>query len=890
VLRVLLIEDSDTDEKLLLRALRANWPDVELHRVEDESAMRAALATDRWDLIICDWALPKFGTLAALELLRSSGLDIPFVIVSGTIGEQAAVQAMRDGACDYVGKNDLGRLVAVVERELREGANRRRLREQREQNERFFNLSLDMMCVVGFDGRFKRVNLAWQHALGWTAEELLSLRWLDLVHPDDLPKTREIIAQLSSHRLDAVPFEGRYRCKDGRYRHLLWSAASFATEEAIYAAARDITDRKEAETALRASEVRYRALFEQSPFPKWVYDEESCHFLAVNDAAVRRYGYSHDEFSAMTVADICPPEEGRSRDRAVSPSDVELDGVFRHRAKDGSTFDAHVTSHPLALEGRRSRLVVARDVTETRKLEDQLRQAQKMEAIGSLAGGIAHDFNNILSVVLSYTSMLLQDGCTDDTVRGDLEEVHKAGMRATELTRQLLAFSRRQVLQPSVVDVGAILRGMEKMLRRLLREDVELDLVLPAEAGTVLVDSSQLEQVIMNLAINARDAMPNGGRLTIAVTHVDVDAPLTQQRPGLALGPHVLLTVADEGTGIDSATRQHIFEPFFTTKGQGQGTGLGLSTVLGIVEQSGGQIWLESEPGHGAAFTVCFPRKDSAGLRPLEASASPMKRGSATVLLVEDEEQVRTLASSILRRQGYQVLEAENGGEALLLCEQHEGSIDILVSDVVMKHINGPQLAERLAAIRPDMRVLFMSGYTDDLIARYGVLSPDVAFLQKPLTPIKLLRKVEDVLLADRPETGAAAARSLLPPPRSATILIVDDDQTMRTLIRRMLASKDFTVFDASSSEEALALIAEKRPTLDLLLTDVVMPRIDGHALASRVLREQPGVRVLYMSGCGLDVVAQYGVAASHDFLPKPFTARALRARIYRALSQLGTA
>jgi len=386
------------------------------------------------------------------------------------------------------------------------------------------------------------------------------------------------------------------------------------------------------------------------------------------------------------------------------------------------------------------------DMTVRRSLEEQYRQAQKMEAVGRLAGGIAHDFNNLLTVITGYGEMLLEKLPADDASREPIQAITTAGDRAASLTRQLLAFSRKAILEPKVLDLKAIVKDMDKMLRRIIGEDIQMATVGDAEPGLVKADAGQIEQVLLNLAVNARDAMPRGGRLTIEVRNADSSEVCARFQADVCRGPHVMLSVSDTGCGMDKETMARIFEPFFTTKGE-NGTGLGLATVYGIVKHSGGQVLVSSEPGGGTTFEVYLPcTRETACSAITNPSVSAMGRGTETVLLAEDEDGVRKLTSQVLQGCGYTILEACDGAEALRIAHDYRGRIDLLLTDVVMPRLGGPALAELLALTRPEMRVLFLSGHIDDAVVRHGIQAQDVAFLQKPFKLQSIAAKVREIL------------------------------------------------------------------------------------------------------------------------------------------------
>jgi signal transduction histidine kinase/ActR/RegA family two-component response regulator len=453
-------------------------------------------------------------------------------------------------------------------------------------------------------------------------------------------------------------------------------------------------------------------------------------------ASMRRLGYR----GLLTV----PAKIG---DRVVGVLSFLTTREEGFSAEDMAIATAFASHAAIALENSRLLLESRRAYDELAETQGQLEQAQKMDAVGRLAGGVAHDFNNLLTVILGRTDILLHPLKPEDPMRRGIELIQRTAGRAADLTRQLLAFSRKQVLESVVLDLSAVTTDMKDMLGRLIGEDIALLTTPTPGLGRVKADRGQIEQVIMNLAVNARDAMPQGGRLIVETADIDLDDEYVRRHVGARPGPHVMLAVSDTGTGIPHEIQPQIFEPFFTTKEQGKGTGLGLATVYGIVKQSGGYIEVDSEPGQGTTFRVYLPRLD-AEPAPVDRSARPAAAagGTETILLVEDEEGVRELARDILRASGYTVLEARNGPEALLLCERHQGPLDMLLTDVVMPRMSGRELAERLAPLRPDLSVLYMSGYTDDAVIRHGVLGAGTAFLQKPFTPAILAQRVRETL------------------------------------------------------------------------------------------------------------------------------------------------
>ena len=486
----------------------------------------------------------------------------------------------------------------------------------------------------------------------------------------------------------------------------------------------------------------------------WLFDAENRILIEANEAAARLYGYPADEMRGMPLTEL---QAGPDLERFLThPQASDKPEIWRHRTKLGRAIDLEIAVHDIEHSGRNVQLAVIMDVTGRRELEEQLRQAQKMEAVGMLAGGVAHDFNNLLTIINGYSQLLLNNLPKNDPNRHSAEQIMKAGDRAAGLTNQLLAFSRRQVLQPKVLDLNNLVHGLSAMLRRLIGEDIDLRLALREEVGRVSADPGQIEQVLMNLVVNARDAMPHGGSLTIETANVTLDEHYAGRHISVKPGPYVLLAVSDTGSGMDEETKTRLFEPFFTTKGPGKGTGLGLSTVFGIVKQSGGSVEVYSEKGSGSSVKVYLPRIDQKAPVEREGRRKTPPKGNETILLVEDDEMVRTLVRETLEREGYKVIDSADPVEAQRIAENYRGKMQLLITDVVMPKLSGKELAKALMSHRPEMRVLYMSGYTDSAIVNSGILQQEVAFLQKPFTPAGLSAKVREVIEAD-PKTRTAS-------------------------------------------------------------------------------------------------------------------------------------
>jgi two-component system cell cycle sensor histidine kinase/response regulator CckA len=645
--------------------------------------------------------------------------------------------------------------------------NRERFKANRDASEAFETLrklsraveqSPVSVVITDTDGSIEYVNPKFTQVTGYSSDEVFGMNPRILKSGEASPEVyREMWATITAGREWRGEFHNRK--KGGE---LFWEFASISPilDERgqithFVAVKEDITNRKRAEEALAKSELLFRSLIENAlDIIAVVAPDGTVRY--VSPSVERLLGREPARVGGLNVFDLIHPDDlplAKERFQRTLETGTRFEQIeFRVRHSDGSWRILSMIGKPSPpATGARGLIINARDLTESRALEEQLRQAQKMEAVGRLAGGIAHDFNNLLTTIIGYTELATGRMKPEDPSRTDLSEIDKAAHRAADLTRQLLAFSRKQVLQLRVIDLNQVVSDTNKMLRRLIGEDVELVTSLEERLSSVRADTGQIEQVLLNLAVNSRDAMPKGGKLTIETSEVDLDESYSAFHFDVPAGRYVLLAVSDTGTGMDAATLSHVFEPFFTTKEAGKGTGLGLSTVYGVVKQSGGHVTVYSEPGVGTTFKIYLPRVEGVPEKDRASSVNAaLVGGTETVLVVEDEDAVRRLTCRSLEAQGYVVLPAASARQALFLCGKHAGEIHLLITDVVMPGVSGRELARSAAVLRPRMKVLFMSGYTDDAIVQHGVLAAGAFFLQKPFTPRSLAQKVREVLDAGK--------------------------------------------------------------------------------------------------------------------------------------------
>jgi PAS domain S-box-containing protein len=631
---------------------------------------------------------------------------------------------------------------------IRDITDRRAIESKLRLSSKILNAIANLVLVADGLGNIVYASPSVKTVLGYEPKDVLDNQWWELVSADGKTKpAKDTIVGIAQGNLtlEAMPLDQLITHRDGSLRCILWQHSQ--SDDLTIMVGQDITALKETEQALRISQDRYRLLFDSNPQPMYVYDSETLEFLDVNESAIKKYGYPRQDFLSATIRQIEPLEHGPQllASPESSKSGAIQDGphIRKQQTRSGELMEMEIAAHDIMLSGKQAVLVLAKDVTEERRLERRLQQSQKMEAIGQLAGGIAHDFNNLLGIIMGQAE-LLTTKLTKPALRSRAESIVKAADRGASLTNQLLAFGRKQVFTTMALDLNALVRESVKLLERTLGEDIALKCNLDNALWPTDLDPGQIQELILNLAINSRDAMPNGGRLTIATFNITSDDMHLHGVEGES-GDFVCMTVADNGIGMTEEVRIRIFEPFFTTKPAGKGTGLGLAMVYGIVKQSGGQIWVYSEVGQGTVFKLYFPRSASA-VKVEETRLTPVAYGTETVLVVEDQEGFREVMVDVLKDYGYTVVEASNGKDALAKIANYKERIHLVISDVIMPEMSGAQLAAELQRLLPGTKVLFVSGYTGDAMYRQGGFTEDAEFLQKPFAPSALARKVRAIL------------------------------------------------------------------------------------------------------------------------------------------------
>ena len=750
--RLLYVEDNQTDAELSLRILKKAGFEIRADIVDTREEFTARLAANAYDVILSDQHLPTWTGIEAFEHSRALGFNIPVILVTGTLNDEMAAQIATRGLTDCVLKDRLARLPLVLGRVLEMKA----LKEQGKQHETNYRSLVERAPYGIFqatpDGKVLMANPALVEMLGCeTRDAVLNLNLFTDLNQE--PDAAWVEQYRRGEPIDGV--EAGWKRRDGRPQTARLSSRPVRGKEGVLARsdliAENITERKRTEEAL----VMLKKAVDTSGEVVFMTGREGV-ITFINPEFTRLYGHKEAEVVGKATPRILSsgtksPEVFRDYWRALLEKRVVRWEIV-NRTKDGRLVTVDASANPILDEGGEIRgfLAIQRDVTSHKQLGEQFRQAQKMEAVGRLAGGIAHDFNNLLTVINGYSDLLLGEPDLPPVHKSRVEEIKKAGDRAAALTRQLLAFSRQQVLQPEVLDLSAVISDLGKMLVRLIGEDIELAVLPAKDLWRVKADPSQIEQVLMNLAVNGRDAMPEGGKLTIETANVELDAMRADTHLMGRPGPYVMLAVSDTGCGMNAATLGHIFEPFFTTKEKGKGTGLGLATVYGIVKQSGGSIWVYSEPGRGTTFKIYLPAVEEETARARRSAQlgerAQERGGSETILLVEDEEAVRSFARAVLQSKGYRVLEAAGGEEGLRIAREARPPIQLLVTDLVMPGLGGRELARQLAAICPETKCLFMSGYTEEAAMRSAPLAEGSAFDQKPFTADAMARKVRELL------------------------------------------------------------------------------------------------------------------------------------------------
>ena len=749
--RALILEDNAADAELILWKLTAAGLPVKSDQSRNEDDFKKRFATHVYDLILCDFSLPGWSGLEALRWVRQSGSDIPFIYVSGTLGEEIAVECIKEGATDYVLKGNLARLPHAVRRALDEHALRVNQKTSREEYRLLFESNPQPMWV--FDRRtlaFLAVNEAAIRHYGYSRQEFLGMTILDIRPREEVPMLKSFLT------LGMAPLSGEvtawtHRTKEGTSIdvEICSHVVNFHGVDAELVLAQDITEMKRNQEKLRQSEERFSKAFRSSPVPITISTMTEGRYIDANDAFLRMIGSERDAIVGRTSLELNIWEIPQDRARMIDELGrlgrvVSLETIFV--SKTGGRRNVVLAADLIQLDGAECVLAITNDVTDARSIEEQFRQAQKMEAVGRLAGGVAHDFNNMLSIMMGYCD--LAEGRTKmEGVQKDVAQIKKAAQRAAALTRQLLAFSRQQVLRPSVLNLNDVVRGLHQMLLRVIAADIDLRIEASPSLGNVKADTGQIEQVLMNLVVNARDAMPRGGKIVVETANMVVDEAYRKQQAEIQPGRYVVLSVEDTGCGMDLTTLSRLFEPFFTTKPPGHGTGLGLSMVYGAMQQAEGHVMVRSEVGKGTKFELLFPRIDDALIpQSPKKIKSQFATGTETVLLVEDERDLRDLTTELLETEGYTVLGASDAETAIARSRVYSDPIHVLLTDLVLPGMGGSELATRVSEMRPDIKIVYMSGYAGDLQAGQRALEPGSVLVEKPFTKETLLRQLRSAL------------------------------------------------------------------------------------------------------------------------------------------------
>ncbi|MBA4147447.1 MAG: response regulator [Verrucomicrobia bacterium] len=743
--RILLLEDMEPDAELMQRELRKAQLPFCARRVETREDFLRALQEFQPDIILSDFSMPQFTALEALRLLHASPYDVPFILVTGSQSEEVAVECMKEGVDDYILKTSLIRLPSAVGNALRKKEAERQkerasdaLRQSEEHFRSLIENALDIIAVLNVDGTIRYASPSVK-VLGYRPEELISKSLIGFVSPDDAQGTSNIFYQILTEAGHVRKFEFLFRHRDGSWRVLeaIGKSIHAHTENlGLVINARDVTERKEAETAIEKLAVFPRL----NPNPIFELSSES------------RLNYFNQAAADMATllgkvhpSEILPSDTGAIAQEclATGKSNLRRETTVGNRILSWSFFPII----PLQVVH-----CYAMDITERVHLETQLRQSQKMESIGQLAAGVAHDFNNILTLVQGYAGLLLAEPDLTPEMTESLQQISTASERAANLTRQLLVFSRKQMMQTQELDLNEVINTVAGLLRRLLREDVTLHFHYAPELPRIQADSGMIEQILMNLVVNARDAMPRGGRISVGTSTVQINEEHVRANPEARVGKYVCLRVSDVGAGIPQKLLTRIFEPFFTTKEVGKGTGLGLATVYGIVKQHQGWIEVLSQMDEGTTFHIFLPAMAQASV-PEQPAPTPEKisGGSEKILIVEDEPDLRALVREILKHYGYEVLEAGSGPEALPIWQKHADEIDLLLTDLVMPgNMTGRELADNLLKQRPELKVIYTSGYSVETLGKDLSMKRGINFLPKPYQPITLVKMVRDCLDARR--------------------------------------------------------------------------------------------------------------------------------------------